>query len=135
MGDKDSIPDPTTQKIKKELNKGKPLLTRLRDNFSHFLVDYNVVPSTIAFLFAFMLSNIVASFEKEVISRFLPIKSKLIKDIITLVIVAILSFLFVEFIFYTLIYTPKIEREKNAEEKIKKITEKYSGTGGVEQFW
>lgn len=93
---------------KKESNGSK-----FKRSIARFLVDFDVVSYTIAFLVAISLQE----FLKELITTSLmkitkrSSKNNLLILFLTIIIILIISYIFVEFIFYKFIYTDDVEKE------------------------
>lgn len=79
--------------------------------FAHFLLDFNVVSTSISFIIALQLK----SFMDELITYIMKImnikEENLVTIFITLIITLVLCYLFVQYIFYDFIYTEDVEKE------------------------
>ena len=108
----------------------------MRHSIAHFLIDFNVVPSSIAFLIAFVFRDFVNSLNERIVHIFIPKTiDDLLSKFITLIVTIVFCVLFVKYIFYGLFHSNEIvtevaikkavtkKRENQVLKKLKKIKE------------
>lgn len=122
--------------IKKTIKQEKGTMKQMRHSIAHFLIDFNVVPSSIAFLIAFVFRDFVNSLNERIVHIFIPKTiDDLLSKFITLIVTIVFCVLFVKYIFYGLFHSNEIvtevaikkavtkKRENQVLKKLKKIKE------------
>jgi len=114
--------DPQASTIIKQTTKPeKGAIKKMRHSIAHFLIDFNVVPSSIAFLIAFVFRDFVNSLNERLVHLFIPVTiDDLLTKFITLIFTIVFCLLFVKYIFYGLFHSNEIVTEvaiKNAVTK------------------
>ena len=122
--------------IKKTTKQEKGTMKQMRHSIAHFLIDFNVFPSSIAFLIAFVFRDFVNSLNERIVHIFIPKTiDDLLSKFITLIVTIVFCVLFVKYIFYGLFHSNEIvtevaikkavtkKRENQVLKKLKKIKE------------
>ena len=114
-----NIPDPKAKDIVNKITNDKPR-ERFFKNFVKFLVDFNVIGYTSAFLIALSITEIINKLgdkiKKILIFRFDP--DGILISIFNLMFISIMIYLFIEHIFYKYMYTPEVSIERKFEKAI-----------------
>lgn len=119
-----SSSDPKALKIINKKNKNIAPMNKFRNSIAHFLIDFNVVPTSIAFLIAFVFRDFFNSLTHRIVHIFIPKTiDDLIDKFITLIITLILSVLFVKYIFYGLFHNNQIIKEVAIKKAVEKKRE------------
>jgi ATP/ADP translocase len=133
-----NIPDPKAKDIVNKITNDKPS-SRFYKNFVKFLVDFNVIGYTSAFLIALSITNILNKVTDKIQKRFIISfdREGILISVINLIILTIMIYLFIENIFYKYMYTQEvsIERkfEKVIDEKQKEDIEKSTNLEKIER--
>lgn len=85
--------------------------SRSKRNLAHFLIDFNVISSSISFLIALETHSFIRIILDNIIDNCIFLENKIIKSFISLFLVFTISFLFVSNIFYNYIYTDDVAKE------------------------
>jgi hypothetical protein len=86
--------------------------SKFRRSVARFLVDFNVLSYTIAFLIAFSFQGFLRGFIRLCLSRIVrENKYEVLTAFLTFLVILILCYVFVQFIFYKFIYTEDVEKE------------------------
>lgn len=123
------IPDPVAKEMVDKITDDKPS-KKIYKNFIKFLVDFNVIGYTSAFLIALSITKITDKItiilQKRLYNKLDP--NGVILDVIFLFIMTALIYIFIEFFFYKYLYTKELSTERKVEkvldEKNKKDIEK-----------
>lgn len=114
-----NIPDPKAKDIVNKITNDKPR-ERFFKNFVKFLVDFNVIGYTSAFLIALSINEIITKLgdkiKKNLIFQFDP--DGIVISIFNLMFVSIMIYLFIEHIFYKYMYTQEVSMERKFEKAI-----------------
>ena len=133
-----NIPDPKAKDIVNKITNDKPS-SRFYKNFVKFLVDFNVIGYTSAFLIALSITNILNKVTDKIQKRFILSfdREGILISIVNLIILTIMIYLFIENVFYKYMYTQEvsIERkfEKVIDEKQKEDIEKSTNLEKIER--
>ena len=130
-----AIPEPKSKELVRKIQNDH-LIKRQFKNFVKFLVDFNVIGYTSAFLIALSITKILEKFtiiiEKKINLQY-DIEGILIQCII-LILVTLGIYIFIEYIFYGYMYTNEVSIERKIEKviddndtkNIKKKTKNYN---------
>ena len=133
-----NIPDPKAKDIVNKITNDKPR-ERFFKNFVKFLVDFNVIGYTSAFLIALSITDIINKLGDKIKKQFLFKfdQDGILISIFNLIVLSIMIYLFIEHIFYKYMYTTEvsIERkfEKVIDEKQKEDIEKSTNLDKIEE--
>jgi len=114
-----NIPDPKAKDIVNKITNDKPR-ERFLKNFVKFLVDFNVIGYTSAFLIALSINEIINKLgdkiKKNILFKF--DSDGILISIFNLIVLSIMIYLFIEHIFYKYMYTIEISIERKFEKVI-----------------
>jgi len=99
----------------------------LRTSIAHFLIDFDILSYVIAFVIALAFQDFLKDLMEFVVLRFIPKRSiylRIASSLLSLIIVFVLSFLFVKFIFYKVLYTEDIVKQRQVQKALAKKEEK-----------
>lgn len=133
-----NIPDPQAKDIVNKITNDKPR-ERFFKNFTKFLVDFNVIGYTSAFLIALSITNVINKLgdkiKKKFIFKFDP--DGILVSIFNLIIISILIYIFIEHVFYKYMYTPEVSFERKfakvIDEKQKEDIENSTSLDKIEE--
>jgi uncharacterized protein YacL len=104
---------------------------RFSSNIMHFLVDYNVISNSIALMTALEIRLFVSETVERISIKYLNLENNpILRRLVSVIIILILCYLFIQLIYYPYMYTAKIAKEniikkaivdKNIEDVKKKI--------------
>ena len=114
-----NIPDPKAKDIVNKITNDKPR-QRFFKNFTKFLVDFNVIGYTSAFVIALSITEIINKLGDKIKQRFIfkfdP--DGILISIFNLIFISIMIYLFIEHIFYKYMYTTEVSIERKFEKAI-----------------
>jgi hypothetical protein len=114
-----NIPDPKAKDIVNKITNDKPS-DRFFKNFVKFLVDFNVIGYTSAFLIALSITDIINKLgdkiKKKFIFNFDP--DGILISVFNLIVLSIMIYIFIEHIFYKYMYTQEVSIERKFEKAI-----------------
>tara|TARA_Y100000022_G_C13252385_1_gene377867 strand:- start:1900 stop:2307 length:408 start_codon:yes stop_codon:yes gene_type:complete len=129
-----TIPDPVSKEIILKASKDNFFKRAFKD-FSKFLIDFNIISYTMAFTIAIATSRFVEDIIHSYLKNY-KFNSKLLVSFISLLIIILVCFLFVQLVFYKFIYTKEISKERKIEKAINtKDQEIIDNKIGVEDFY
>ena len=106
------LPDPEAKNIV-ETTKKNNKTNRLYVNFIKFLIDFNVLGHSVGFIIAMALNKFLSEFTQDMLKN--RINNQHYINLISLIVIVSLIFIFIEYIFYGIIYTPEISKERKLE--------------------
>jgi len=105
--------------------------SKISSNIMHFLVDYSVVSNSIALMTALEMRLLVSETVEYIGIKYLHLENhQLLRRLVSVIMILILCYLFIQLIYYPYMYTNKIAKEniikkaivdKNIEDVKKKI--------------
>ena len=114
-----NIPDPKAKDIVNKITNDQPR-ERFFKNFVKFLIDFNVVGYTSAFIIALSITDIINKLsdkiKKHFIFKFDP--DGILISIFNLMFISVMIYLFIEHIFYKYMYTSEVSIERKVEKAI-----------------
>ena len=140
----DLLTSQQTTELAKETTKNENG-SEVKSSIANFLIDFNVLQYTIAFVIALSIQEFLKRFMNFTVTRFIPQNKEywqLISSLLTAIIVFVLAFIFVKYVFYKHIYTEDVEKErtikkaiteKKTEAAIKKIEQKPDAAKVIEE--
>ncbi len=112
------IPEPKAKELIQKLNNDKPV-TRFYKNFVKFLVDFNVIGYTSAFLIAMCITKLLDNLYDFIFMYLKKYdKTGILVNFIILCMATIAIYLFVEYVFYKYMYTKEVSNERKLEKVI-----------------
>lgn len=104
---------------------GKNKSLRVTRDFAHFLIDFNVISTAIAFVIATISVDLCRKLVSTLLISKFRIQNPLLESIVTFFSLIILMYVFVRFVFYNLILTEEVAQEnvikKALDEKKKEV--------------
>ena len=112
------IPEPKAKELVQKIHNDKPA-TRFYKNFVKFLVNFNVIGYTSAFLIAMCITKLLDNVYNIMFIYLKKYeKTGILVNFIILFIATIFIYLFVEYIFYQYMYTKEVSNERKLEKVI-----------------
>ena len=112
------IPEPKAKELVQKIHNDKPA-TRFYKNFVKFLVNFNVIGYTSAFLIAMCITKLLDNVYNIMFIYLKKYeKTGILVNFIILFIATIFIYLFVEYIFYRYMYTKEVSNERKLEKVI-----------------
>jgi len=91
----------------------------LRSNIVHFLIDFDIISYTIAFIIAFQFQNFSVILLEYAMKKIMGNKkNELLSSFLSFMITLTLCFIFIQYIFFKFIYTDDMEKESIFKEAI-----------------
>tara|TARA_B100002019_G_C21219152_1_gene573701 strand:+ start:363 stop:800 length:438 start_codon:yes stop_codon:yes gene_type:complete len=112
------IPEPKAKELVQKIHNDKPA-KRFYKNFVKFLVNFNVIGYTSAFLIAMCITNLLGNMHDLMFAYFKKYdKTGILVNFIILIMATIAIYLFVEYVFYKYMYTKEVSNERKLEKVI-----------------
>ena len=93
----------------KNLRKGKNI--DVTKNFVHFLLDFNIVPTAIAYIIALASVDFIKHNVADLVAKHLGKERKGLSSLITFVLIVALLYVFVMYVYYKFVVTEEVIKE------------------------
>lgn len=112
------IPEPKAKELVQKIHNDKPA-KRFYKNFVKFLVNFNVIGYTSAFVIAMCITKLLDNLYGLIFAYLKKYdKTGILVNFIILIMATIAIYLFVEYVFYKYMYTKEVSNERKLEKVI-----------------